>query len=110
MYPLRFSPDEANVTRDDFVTAVNKEGAQFYQGYVQPLYLQPLYQKQHLWKHGYPFTAPENQGHSGRYSKGTCPVAEELHYRKMIINEHVRWPHSTQDMRELATIIAKVVG
>jgi len=110
VYPLRFSPDEIDVTRDDFVTAVNKEGAQFYQGYVQPLYLQPLYQKQCLWKHGYPFSAPENQGHSGRYGKGTCPVAEELHYRKMIINEHVRWPHSIQDMRDLATIIAKVVG
>ena len=110
VYPLRFSPDEANVTRDDFVTAVNKEGAQFYQGYVQPLYLQPLYQKQHLWKHGYPFSAPENQGHSGRYSKGTCPVAEELHYRKMIINEHIRWPHTTQDMKGLVDTIEKVTG
>ena len=110
VYPLRFSPNDVDVKRDKFVTAVNKEGAQFYQGYVQPLYLQPLYQKQQLWKHGYPFSAPENQGHSGKYAKGTCPVAEDLHYEKMIINEHVRWPHTTQDMKELVDIIEKVTG
>ncbi len=110
VYPLRFCPDKIDVSRDQFVVAANKEGAKFYQGYVQPLYLQPLYQRQQLWKHGYPFSAPENKGHNGRYEKGVCPVAEELHYEKMIINEHIRWPHSRQDITELAQIIQKVTG
>ena len=77
---------------------------------MQPLYLQPLYQRQELWKHGYPFSAPENRGHSGKYTKGTSPVAEVLHYEKMIINEHIRSPHTTQDIMDLASIINKVVG
>ena len=110
VYPIRFDFERVNITREQFVSAVNAEGAQFYQGYVEPLYLQPLYQRQQLLKNGYPFSAPENQGHSGCYDKGTCPVTESLHFRQMIINEHIRWPHSIGDINDLASAIEKVTG
>ncbi len=110
VYPIRFDFERVNITREQFVSAVNAEGAQFYQGYVEPLYLQPLYQQQQLLKNGYPFSAPENQGHSGCYDKGLCPVTESLHFRQMIINEHIRWPHSIGDINDLASAIEKVTG
>jgi len=55
VYPLRFNPEVAGVTREEFVEAVNWEGIKFYQGYVKPLYTQPIYQRRHLFKNGYPF-------------------------------------------------------
>ena len=60
VFPLRFISEKAGLNREDFVTAVNAEGIQFYEGYSKPLYLQPLYQRKHLYKYGYPFSAKEN--------------------------------------------------
>ena len=110
VYPIRFEPSKANTTRNNFVRALNAEGAEFFQGYVEPLYLQPLYQSQKLFRHSYPFAAPENIGHTARYEKGTCPIAEILHYEKMLINEHIRYPHTLEDMKQLVRIIDKVTG
>ena len=78
--PFLFDESVAKVSRGEFISAVNAEGAMFYQGYVKPLYFQPLYQKKHLFKGGYPFTAPLNQNLRMEYEKGTCPIAEKLHF------------------------------
>ena len=87
---------------------MNAEGINFYQGYVQPLYLQPVYQRKLAFKHGYPFTAPENSAIETDYSMGACPNAETLHYRQMIINEHIRPPHTREDMDDIITTTTKV--
>ena len=110
VYPLRYESGIARVEREEFVAALNAEGALFYQGYVEPLYLQPLYQQQSLFKHSYPFSAPENRGHTARYEKGTCSVAELLHQKTMIINEHIRFPHKKRDIEQLIQIVIKVTG
>ena len=67
------------IKREEFITAVNAEGALFYQGYSKPLYLQPMYQHQKLFKGGYPFAAKENDQCVKNYQQGICPIAEELH-------------------------------
>lgn len=110
VYPLRFDPEAAGVAREDFIKAVNAEGTLFYQGYVKPLYLQPLYQKKTLFRHDYPFAAPPNQGCRMDYAPGTSPVAERLHYKQMIINEHIRPPHTAGDIDQIVTAVAKVAG
>jgi dTDP-4-amino-4,6-dideoxygalactose transaminase len=101
VYPLKFSQEKAGIKRDEFVEALNKEGLVFYQGYVKPLYFQPVYQKRHLFKNGYPFTAPENKGHTANYAPGSCPNAELLHFSQMLINEHVRPPHTIEDIDDI---------
>lgn len=110
VYPLRFESEFAGINRNEFVGALNAEGAQFYQGYVQPLYMQPMYQRKELFKYSYPFSAPQNQDHTAQYQKGVCKTAEVLHYEKMIINEHVRYPHTEADIEDLIQIIVKVTG
>jgi len=110
VYPIRYDEKSAGVSRDDFVCAVNAEGALFYQGYTPPLYLQPLYQNRTLFKHGYPFTAKENLESSQEYKIGICPNTEKLHYREMIINEHIRHPHEVEDIDDIIKCIKKVVG
>lgn len=108
--PMRFIKDLAGIERDKFISAVNAEGAMFYQGYVKPLYFQPLYQERHLFKNGYPFVAPENKELYMNYEPGICKVAERLHFDEMVINEHIRLPNTLDDMDDLITAINKVAN
>ena len=108
VFPMLFLDKIAGVTRDEFVQAINAEGALFYQGYVKPLYLQPLYQNKMLFKHGYPFKAPVNEDTYQNYSKGLCINCEKLHFSEMIINEHIRPPNNEGDIDDLIEIINKV--
>ena len=110
VYPMRYDEVQAGAPREQFVRAVNAEGALFFQGYTPPLYLQPVYQNKTLFKHGYPFTAKENLDSSQNYNVGICPNTERLHYKEMIINAHVRYPHSIEDINDLIRCIKKVVG
>lgn len=108
--PIRFHEDKAGVSREQFIEAVNAEGIMFYQGYVKPLYTQPVYQRKHLFKNGYPFSAKENESCSMNYDMGICPNAEKLHFKEMIINEHIRLPHEEKDINDIITAIRKVCG
>ncbi len=110
VYPLRFLPEIANITREEFIKAVNAEGIVFFQGYVKPLYTQPVYQTKTLFKNGYPFSAKENKDCRMDYGMGICPNAEKLHFKQMIINEHIRLPNSNNDIEDIITAVKKVIG
>ena len=109
VYPLRFLPEIAGIKREVFIKAVNAEGILFYQGYTKPLYLQPMYQEKRLFKKGYPFSAPENKECRKEYDFGICPNAEKLHFEQMIINEHIRLPHTKQDIDDILMAVEKLV-
>jgi len=98
-----------NIPRETFIEAINAEGICFYQGYVEPLYLQPIYQKRQAFKFGYPWAAPENKASQVNYSQGICPHAEMLHTNKMIINEHIRPPQQLDDINDILYAVDKVV-
>ena len=110
VFPIRFMADSVDFTREQFIEAVNAEGICFYQGYVKPLYFQSMYQKKTLFKGGYPFSAPLNKGCRMDYSPGLCPNAERLHFKEMIINEHIRHPHTENDIEQVLESIRKVAG
>ena len=109
VFPMRFLEEIAGITRDSFIKAVNAEGILFNQGYVKPLYYEPVYQKKQLFKNGYPFSASENQGCRMNYSKGICPNAEKLHFDEMIINEHIRPPQLKNDISDIIKSINKII-
>ncbi|MES2294516.1 MAG: DegT/DnrJ/EryC1/StrS family aminotransferase [Pseudomonadota bacterium] len=106
--PIRYRQALLGVARNDFTKAVNAEGIQFHQAYVRPLYLQPLYQQKNAFKAGYPWAAPENAQSRPNYSMGCCPVAERLHFEEMLINEHIRPPHTATDMDDILKAVEKV--
>ena len=108
VYPLRFHSERIGISRATFVDALRAEGIPMAAGYVRPLYLQPIYQSRKAFKHGYPFTAPENAESRPNYERGACPVAEVLHYEQMLINEHVRPPHTLEDVLDIAKAVDKV--
>ena len=109
VYPLRYLPEVIGTKREEFVKALNAEGLCFYQGYVQPLYMQPIYQNKNAFKHGYPWSAPENKGIETNYHTGSCPNAEKLHFEQMIINEHIRLPHTKEDVDDIIYALNKVI-
>lgn len=109
IYPLRYLPEVLGVKREDFVKVINAEGVLFNQGYAQPLYLQPVYQRKIAFNHGYPFSAPENKDITTNYFPGACPNAEKLHFEQMLINEHIRLPHTKADMNDIVVAFKKVV-
>jgi perosamine synthetase len=110
VYPLRFLSEIAGIKREEFIKAVNAEGVIFFQGYVKPLYTQAVYQKKHLYKHGYPFSAIENKSCRMEYNIGICPNAEKLYFDQMIINEHIRLPNTEEDIDEIINCFKKIVN
>ena len=108
VYPLKFLSEIAGIKREQFIEAINAEGINFFQGYVKPLYMQPVYQKRSLFKNGYPFSAIENKSCRMEYKTGICPNAEKLYFEKMIINEHIRPPNTKEDIRDIINAVKKV--
>lgn len=110
VFPFRYNSSIGGVSRDSLINAINAEGVLFFQGYVKPLYFQPVYQQKHAFKFGYPFIASENKKSTPNYKKGACPIAEKLHFEEIIINEHIRFPHIESDINDIIKAIKKVVG
>lgn len=107
VFPVLYNEEEIGVSLADFKKALNAEGVYFFSG-PGPLYLQPVYQKKTMFKHGYPFSAPENRDIRTNYAPGSCPVAEFLVSRGRILNEHVRYPHTKDDMEDIVRAFKKV--
>jgi len=110
VYPMRFLPEVVGVDRKRFAQVINAEGVRFFEGYSRPLYLQPIYQKKQVFKHGYPFSAPENRNAKTNYYPGACPNAEKLHFEQMLINEHIRPPHTLEDIQDIIRAMDKVLA
>lgn len=105
--PLLYKETVTEIPMADFRKAVNAEGVYFFPG-PGPLYLQPVYQTKTLFKHGYPFSAPENREIKTNYQLGACPQAEFLIERGRILNEHIRPPHTRADMDDIVEIFNKI--
>ena len=110
VYPLRFLGSKCkSLTRNRFVDLLHAEGIRFAKGYVKPLYLLPIFQTRTAFKHGYPWSAPENRSSLPTYTKGTCPVAERLYEDEMMINLFVCPPQTKKDIHDIALAIDKVL-
>lgn len=109
VYPLRVMSATLGFTRGALAGALAAEGVPWSEGYAQPLYLQPLYQRKRAWKHGYPFAAPVNQAIRTNYEPGACPQAEALAGEQMLVNEYVRPPHTARDVRDIIRAFDKIM-
>ena len=78
VYPLVLDIDALKVSRKKICDALNAEGLDFSEGYVN-VHLLPMYQRKIAYgSNGFPWTSDIYKG-SATYDKGICPVAEELH-------------------------------
>ncbi len=118
VHPFKFNQDLAGVGRDVFINAVRaelpvttlreKEGPLLSCGYVEPLYLQPLYQQRIAYgSKGCPFTAPWYGG-TVSYAKGICPVTERMYERELFTHEMMRPGMTREDLDDVVKAFAKV--
>ena len=108
MHAMKFIEAKAGFSRDAFTTALNAEGIPIRGGYVRPLYLEPMFQKRiAIGGKGFPFTGP-HYGGTVDYSKGLCPVAEDLYQSKTLINAFVYPPLTRADMDDIVASVGKV--
>lgn len=117
MYPIRFEEKIVGVSRNLFLRAVSAElpipkywdTTPLAEGYVKPLYMNPVYQKQiAIGKKGFPFNY--NSGITYKYPKGLCPVAEKLYEKELLLSPLVREGMGIEDIKDFADAIEKVLG
>ncbi|WP_419797489.1 MAG: DegT/DnrJ/EryC1/StrS family aminotransferase [Terasakiella sp.] len=108
VHALSYNAQITGIKRERVVEAIRAElapckmreheGVLLFQGYVKPLYWQPLYQKRaHL--------ALQNETD---YSRGMCPVVEDAHLNRMITHELMRPGMSEADLNDVANAFEKV--
>ncbi len=118
IHPFTFREDVAAVSRNRFVDAVRAElpptelreaeGTMLSYGYVKPLYLQPLFQKQIGYgSRGCPFTKPWYEGEVS-YQQGICPVCERMYAKELFFHELMRPGMTRQDLDDVADAFCKV--
>jgi dTDP-4-amino-4,6-dideoxygalactose transaminase len=103
VYPLKYDESVTGIARDGFVKALIAEGVPFGAGYIRPLYLSPLYHDRKL-------AAFQLYKGSARYEKGSCPVAERLYERELILTPIARPPATRRDMDDVVEAIQKVLA
>jgi perosamine synthetase len=118
MYPVRFDENVVGIPRNLFMRAVNAELPKprywnttplYLEGYVKPLYLNPIYQKKiAIGRKGFPFNC--NPGVTYDYPKGLCPVTERLHEKELLLSPLMQEGMGVEDIKDFADAIEKVIG
>ena len=118
VHALSYDSKATGVPRDVYVRALRAElpptilregeGVLIGQGYVKPLYMQPLFETMI----GYgnvqcPFRCP-HYGGVADYRPGLCPNAEDAHFNRVITHELMRPPMSHADLDDVVAAFEKV--
>jgi dTDP-4-amino-4,6-dideoxygalactose transaminase len=104
MWSFKIDPDILGIPRGTFSRALAAEGFPNAEGYVEPIYLMPMFQRRiAIGRHGFPFTL------CGRhYPKGLCPVAEALHEVQLLQFQPVSWSADDEQIEMLIDAVRKV--
>ncbi|MBT3389866.1 MAG: DegT/DnrJ/EryC1/StrS family aminotransferase [Chloroflexi bacterium] len=109
-YVMRYDAEVTGIPRDAFVKAVCAEGIDLHQGYVRPIYWEPIYQQKIAYsKNQYPF---ESEFYDAviEYPKGLCPVVERVHADEIIHGKFCRWPLSEAHLDQVVAVFEKVLA
>lgn len=101
-FGFSYDADTVGIPRNIFCAALRKEGIPCGEGYVKPLYLNPLY----LEKRSYAF---KHYTGNVQYKKGICPVSESLYENDVIIIQVCRYPATILDMQDIVKAIHKII-
>ena len=108
LYPIRFREEIVGISRHQFVKALNAEGIPFAEGYVRPIYHEPLYQKKIAYgRDGCPFTCKFYNGETD-YHKGMCSVTEVMHKKELMLTPVCKYPHTKNDIDEVVSVFEKI--
>jgi dTDP-4-amino-4,6-dideoxygalactose transaminase len=102
VFGMSYDEAEIGVSRNLFCDALRAEGIPCSSGYVQPLYLSPLYLERRA------FAFKHYKGNA-KYEKGICPVAELLYEKELINTMICRPPATITDMQDVVNAIHKII-
>lgn len=112
---FKFDQGVVGVPRNRFIEAVAAElpsaklrestGKLIGSGYVEPIYLQNIYQTREVSKCS--FNCPRYDGKVD-YSRGICPVTERMHYQELFAHDYMRPPMTRSDLDDFVRAFEKV--
>ncbi len=107
LFPLLYDESKTGVPRARIAQALSAEGVPFGEGYVRPIYWEPIYQKKRIFqKSNYPFNLGQNL--ERHYRKGSCLRTEFFHEKSLLATGLCRYPLSARDMEDVAKAILKI--
>jgi perosamine synthetase len=110
LYPLCYKSNLLGISRKTFVEAINAEGISLGEGYVRPIYFEPMFQRKIAFgKEGYPFKSPLYKGNVS-YEPGICPVSEYLHFNEFLTTDICKFPNSEKEIYEFVAAVGKITN
>ncbi len=108
-YVMKYDAKITGLSRKNFVKAVNAEGYYMREGYLRPIYLEPMFTKKICFgKEGYPFTANKRNAEI-KYERGLSPVCERLNDEEIVLTNIIYPPLTIDDMDGFSRAIGKVL-
>ena len=108
VYPIKYNAEKIGISRKLFAKVMKAEGMIIGEGYMMPLYLNPIFQKKLAYTKGCPFSCPYYDGKTN-YEKGICPICERMYEKELLTTEICKYPNTKEDILEFITSIKKIV-
>jgi dTDP-4-amino-4,6-dideoxygalactose transaminase len=103
LHVIKVDEQALGIPRSRFAAALAAEGVPVTEGYVSPLYRQPLYRD----RAAAAFGDPRNAG-LGSYADGTAPTCERMHEHEVLYHPHIHAGLSAGDVDDVAAAFRKV--
>lgn len=108
VYPLLIDEEKLGISRNALVDAMAAEGFPMSKGYLEPLYLLPIFQKKQAFNAThFPF---DYQGMKQNYKKGICPVIERLYEKDLTWTMLCQHPRTKKDIDAFIRALTKVLA
>jgi dTDP-4-amino-4,6-dideoxygalactose transaminase len=104
MWSAKVDANTLGVSRKVFSKALNAEGFPVAEGYVMPIYMLPMFQKQiAIGRNGFPFSLRPRS-----YAEGLCPVTEAMYKSELLQFQPVSWQVDDKQVDMLIEAVRKV--
>ncbi len=108
VYPMKVAEKKLGITRDQLVDAMTAEGYPMSKGYLEPLYLLPIFQKKQAFNSThFPF---DYRGMKQNYKKGICPVTERLYEKEFTYTMLCQHPRTKEDIDSFVRALKKIIA
>lgn len=108
VYPIKFFKEKIGLSRKTFAEAMRAEGFLLNEGYLKPLYLMPLYQKQEIYSgNKFPFVYKDYKI-KVNYKKGICPIAEKMFNNELLLTTICNSQRTKKDINLFIAAIKKI--
>ncbi len=108
VFPLRFLSGRIGIKRTTFVKAMETEGFDLGEGYQEPLYLFPIFQKKEIYQNSkFPFVSKEYP-HDLNYKKGICKITEKMYEEELLCTTICQPPQTKKEIYLFVKAIEKV--